>query len=353
MSTETPDDIQDALVVSEQPPSNGVLALALMDDGDFASRLKALKKGRERVRQIQRELLEEGIDKDYGKIPGTPKPTLLKPGAEKLCLFYGLVPSYVPTVNLGDGKTQPHFRVAILCRLHKGDTAGPVVAEGVGAANSWERKHRYRKGARVCPACNKAGILLTKKGQWWHPKDARPDGGCNANFKKDDPAVTEQKVGDVENPDPFDLENGLTKVAKKRAFIDATLTATATSDLFAQDVEDSGPDPEHYEPEPERKPERKKATAPEAPAAAVPSNGAADPALFRAALKDDDSPVIGLEQRKYLFARAKEFGFNEARLRQAVKDITDTDSTGKLTERQVGAVVLYMDALAEAERKGA
>ena len=30
------------------------------------------------------------IDEDYGKIPGTPKATLLKSGAEKLCDIYGL-----------------------------------------------------------------------------------------------------------------------------------------------------------------------------------------------------------------------------------------------------------------------
>lgn len=98
------------------------------------------------------------------------------------------------------------------------------------------------------------------------------------------------------------------------------------------------------EPRQEQKPE---------PAPAVPRNGGPDPALFRAALKDDTSEVIGLSERKYLFARAGEFGFNEARLRECVKAITGDESTAKLTKRQMETVVLYMDALAEAERKGA
>jgi hypothetical protein len=33
-------------------------------------------------------------DKDYGVIPGTNKPTLLKPGAEKLCTLFGLRPDF-------------------------------------------------------------------------------------------------------------------------------------------------------------------------------------------------------------------------------------------------------------------
>ena len=33
---------------------------------------------------------------DFGEIPGTNKPTLLKPGAEKLCNFFGLEPEFTP-----------------------------------------------------------------------------------------------------------------------------------------------------------------------------------------------------------------------------------------------------------------
>src|SRR6185295_4560350 len=76
---------EQALVARE---GSGVMGLAFMGDKDFEARLVALKKGQERVRLIQRELMEK--DEDYGIIPGTPKPTLLKPGAEKLCNVYGL-----------------------------------------------------------------------------------------------------------------------------------------------------------------------------------------------------------------------------------------------------------------------
>jgi hypothetical protein len=38
-------------------------------------------------------------DQDFGEIPGTSKPTLLKPGAEKLCNFFGLEPEFTPIVE--------------------------------------------------------------------------------------------------------------------------------------------------------------------------------------------------------------------------------------------------------------
>lgn len=40
------------------------------------------------------EALVEGINEDYGTTPGTPKPTLFKPGADKLREVYGLADTY-------------------------------------------------------------------------------------------------------------------------------------------------------------------------------------------------------------------------------------------------------------------
>lgn len=230
------------------------MALAVMGEEEFERRLAAMKKGQERVRRIQLELMsgptpEEPEGEDYGVIPGTKKPTLLKPGAEKICNVYGLVPSFQDTWIEGDGVTTPHLRVRMKCFLHRGDTDGPVVAQGVGAANSWERKHRYRGGQRTCPGCGCEGTIRRSrfadkhtgdKGWYCHDKS----GGCGETYASNDPRVAEQQVGMVENPDPYDVENTLLKMAKKRSHVDATLTATATSGLFTQDVEDMvQPDP--------------------------------------------------------------------------------------------------------------
>ena len=42
----------------------------------------------------------------------------------------------------------------------------------------------------------------------------------------------------VENDNPADCYNTVLKMAKKRALVDAVLTATAASDIFTQDLED-------------------------------------------------------------------------------------------------------------------
>ena len=112
-----------ALTISRD---SGMLALATMTEQDFAARLAALKVGRQRVEMVQRELMDKKVD--YGVIPGTDKPTLLKPGAEKLCLMYGLVATFDPVLEHGDGETQPDLRVLVTCTLHQGSLDGPVVA---------------------------------------------------------------------------------------------------------------------------------------------------------------------------------------------------------------------------------
>lgn len=213
----------------------GTAALAAMSDAEFEQRLAELKAGRERVRRIQETLMVK--DTDYGVIPGTPKPTLLKAGAEKLCDFYHLAAEIVTEYVPGDGVTAPPLRYDAVCYLHLGTFDGPVVATGSGTANSWERRYRYRRAELTCPSCQKSGALLKSKRDpeffCWSKK-----GGCGATFPLNDERISKQSTGDVENPDPYELANTLLKMAEKRAHVDATLRATATSGLFTQDAED-------------------------------------------------------------------------------------------------------------------
>ena len=221
----------------------GTLAMAMMSEHEFQSRLAALKCGQDRIQAIKRELMQEGVH--YGVIPGTKKPTLLKPGAEVLCSIYGLRPDFVPTVQYGDGVTAPSITVLMRCELHLGDTEGPVVAVGYGAANSWEAKHRYRQGQRACPECGQIGAVIKGKeeygGGWLCWPKAKQVAGCGAKFLDDDPRILGQACGQVENVDPYDLLNTLVKMGKKRAHLDAALTGTASSDLFTQDLDEVPP----------------------------------------------------------------------------------------------------------------
>jgi hypothetical protein len=142
----------------------GTAALAAMPDEEFEVRLIAMRRGRERITRIHRELMDP--DTDYGVIPGTKQPTLLKPGAEKLCDFYRLAAQFHPEITYGDGVHSPPITVVTECRLHLGTLDGPVVNTGHGAANSWEKRYRYRRGERACPACEKVGTIIKGKAEY-------------------------------------------------------------------------------------------------------------------------------------------------------------------------------------------
>lgn len=216
----------------------GVGALAAMSDEDFDRNLAAMEKGVARAKRMKAAIMVE--DEDFGLIPGTQKPTLLKPGAEKLALAYGLTGRFDHHLTYGHSEDEPPITVVVDCYLHLGGHDGPAIAQGMGMASSFEKRYRWRKGGRVCPDCGKEGVIYTKGrgGQWWHPTDAKPAGGCGANFPKDDARLADQSTADVENPDPFELGNTLLKMAEKRAYVDAVLRATASSGLFSQDMED-------------------------------------------------------------------------------------------------------------------
>lgn len=178
------------------------------------------------------------LDEHYGKIPGTNKPTLLKAGAEVLATVFGLAPTFkITRTDMPGG----HREYEITCTLTHIPT-GATLGEGVGSCSTMESKYRWRKSFadRECPECgNKTGALMRSKKdpEWfcWTKK-----GGCGETFKLDDRRITDQQIGEskVENPDVADVYNTVLKMAKKRAQVDATLTAVGASDILTQDLED-------------------------------------------------------------------------------------------------------------------
>lgn len=147
-------------------------------------------------------------DRDYGVIPGTQKPTLLKPGAERINAAYGLAAEYAVVEKEVDhdrpvhyvkrtwewgerrgekiwtetpGQSEGLYRYVVECRLiHR--ASGAVVGQGIGSCSTMESKYIDR---------------------------------------------------------PRDLENTVLKMASKRAYIAATLNTHGLSDQFTQDVEDN------------------------------------------------------------------------------------------------------------------
>ena len=179
------------------------------------------------------------VNIDFGVIPGTPKPTLLKPGAERLCSFFGLTPDFevVKEVEEWAGE-EPLFYYRYKCRLLRD---GRVVGDGEGSCNSREGKYRWRESKRVCPDCGQPAIIKGKEeyGGGWLCFQKK--GGCGAKFSAGDSAIEGQQLGRVPNPDIFDQVNTIQKMAQKRAFISATLIAVNASEFFTQDVDDMQP----------------------------------------------------------------------------------------------------------------
>lgn len=243
-------EVSAAVVSIEKRVPTGTFALATMSEPEFEERLKQMTLGRERAQKVQRAMMREGVH--FGKVPGKENDKdarhgLLKAGAELLCQLYNLVPAPEAQIEYGDltNVTSPAIRVRVRCLVHAGSVGGPIVGVGYGAANSWEVKYRYRGTGRKCPACEMNTVIKSK----WKAKGGpfegqqpwvclEKQGGCGTEFAPDDTRLTEADVSKVPNGEALDLENTLLKMAEKRAKVDGTIAATATSDLFTQDVED-------------------------------------------------------------------------------------------------------------------
>jgi len=192
------------------------------------------------VRQVLEEVMigpskENPNGVHYGVIPGCgDKPTLLKPGAEKLCLTFRMAPEYI--IQKTD-LPREHREYEITCNLYSiPDHA--FLASGVATASTMETKWRFRNKAAICPKCEEETIIKGKAeygGGWlcWAKK-----GGCGAKFEDKDPAIINQDVGKTENDNPADLYNTVKKMSAKRSLTAATIAATSASDVFAQDLED-------------------------------------------------------------------------------------------------------------------
>jgi hypothetical protein len=215
-------------------------------------------------------------DQDFGEIPGTSKPTLLKPGAEKLCNFFGLEPEFTPIVEDIDWTGAQHGGEAFCyaryrCRLLR---EGRVVGVGEGSCNSWEAKYRYRWVAEEQVPEHLDRIHLPKRGarrtlyefdfaidraettgpygkpaeHWQRFREAIRTGTARPVEKLTRRGKSVAWEIDVDaalyripNPDVADVVNTIQKMAQKRALVAATLIAASASEFFTQDVEDADP----------------------------------------------------------------------------------------------------------------
>jgi len=202
------------------------------------------------IQEVMAGVMQPEID--YGKIPGTDKPTLLKPGAEKLSVLFQLDVQLSNEKQWGPGE---HLTVVSHATVFHAPT-GSRLGYGEGVCTTRERKYAKRKQERTCPSCGEAAVIKGKAeygGGWlcWKKR-----GGCGAKFADGAPEIEDQEAGEIENPDLPDLWNTVVKMAEKRARVDAVLAVTGASALFTQDIEDAVPAPDAEAEPPARPPRR-------------------------------------------------------------------------------------------------
>jgi len=175
--------------------ANEAIELAALHNQDPIT-LQQMGEDLNRLTKFVKEILKK--DQDFGVIPYTgKKPTLLKPGAEKLLKFFRYVPRFTLIEKVMDWDTErPFFYFNYNCTIYDRIT-GKVVAEANGSCNSREKKYAYKQAKNEN-----------------QPPEPQP------------PVYT------------FTIVNTLEKMAQKRALIGATLIATCASMFFTQDIED-------------------------------------------------------------------------------------------------------------------
>lgn len=164
-----------------------------------------------RVQEVMRSVMIEGVH--YGAIPGAgDKPTLLKSGAEVLCMTFRIADSYRVTDLSSHGVIR--YRVECIGTHQESEM---VLGSGLGECSSGEEKYKWRKA--VCDE-----EFENTPSDMRRIKYARKHGGH----------YTVKQV----KTEPDDLANTVLKMACKRAKIAMTINVTACGDMFSQDLED-------------------------------------------------------------------------------------------------------------------
>jgi len=187
-----------------RPEHQSDLAVVISDKA-----IQALEHQRVQLQKFVTGQLKKGINGDYAQIPGTPKPSLLKPGAEKLANIFKLGNRVVKSDKDIDHKSNFAMFTYAVEIFHI--PSGRAIAQCEGSANSHEKKFKERK------------IYEYNNGK---------------------------RIEKGYEPTPIaDILNTLQKMAQKRAFVGAVINAVGASDFFTQDVEEFAASKNQAEPQ--------------------------------------------------------------------------------------------------------
>ena len=250
--------------------------------------------------QLIQEVMKAVMEKDvhYGVIPGTQKPTLYKPGSEKILSTFRIA-AYPKEIE--DLSTSDEIRYRV--KVHGLSLDGyETYGVGIGECSSDEEKYKWRK-----PVCDQE-------------YDETPEDRRRNVWKKYDGKPYQQKQI---RTNPADVANTILKMAKKRAQIDMTLTATAASDVFDQDLEDMSPEI------------REQVTK---------TNGAAKPPIQPPQKKEPEDGKISDAQKKRFYAIAKGSGKEDAEIKTYLKETFDITSTADIPRDKYDTAVEWAGA---------
>lgn len=212
--------------MSDQPGTG----LAVIDTyvPGLAISLEQARRAFEDLQRVKREILVDGID--FAVVPGADKPSLHKPGAEKLLQFNGLSHRFqrVRATEDWDRLPAPFFAFDYGCTVFKvrmmpdGAVYEHVIAYREGTCNSMESKYRYRYVWRneIPSEYNADELPRSKNGKKYR----------------------------IPNDDTASLVNTIMQQAQKRAMVQATLGAVAGSGLFTDDEAADLADGGHLDP---------------------------------------------------------------------------------------------------------
>jgi hypothetical protein len=185
------------------------------------------------IQDVMRHVMQDGVD--YGVIPGTDKPTLYKPGAEKLCVTFRLAATQPTIDQIPELTGDIRYRVSVPIMTAN----GAVVAVGVGECSTGEEKYRWRRPVHI------------------DEFNTAPDDQRRVKWTRSGESWNQVRVN------PADVANTVLKMAHKRAYVHGVIMATAAGAIFTQDIEDMpegavDDEPRHAKP-PIRAPQRKAA----------------------------------------------------------------------------------------------
>lgn len=216
------------------------------------------------IQEVMQSVMKEGVH--YGHIPGCgDKPSLLKPGAEKILATFRL--SAEPIVDDLSSGDEVRYRIKSIIVSPSGRAAG----FGIGECSSNEDKYKWKKA--VNDAEWEETQVDRRREKWFKGKEGKPD----------------YKVKQIRT-NIADVANTVLKMAKKRSLVDGCLTTTACSDIFEQDIEelDGVIDLEKQERQKVKTPKSKSAPATSsAPTGSEIMIGIADVTVSSGEFKDD------------------------------------------------------------------